>query len=171
VWWRFVQRRLLYPDNARLELHMVIEQPSRAENRITLSDARCDSYGQPLARIHWQVNAEDIAAMERPVASFAKTWQQGQLGRLGELILRPSAEVAREMAAGGGIYHPGGTTRMAASPSAGVVDRDLRVFGLSNLGVCATSVLPTGGGANPTMMLLLLAMRYADKLSGSVRNP
>jgi choline dehydrogenase-like flavoprotein len=38
----------------------------------------------------------------------------------------------------------------------------LRVHTVPNLQLLATSVLPTGGGANPTMMLMLLAMRCVD---------
>lgn len=167
VWWRFLRQRLLYPDDARLELHMVVEQMPRAENRITLSDIQCDPYGQPLTRIEWQVGKEDVVAMEQATAAFGTSWEQGPLAKLAELRFRPSIEIAREMAGGGGIYHPGGTTRMAMSPAGGVVNQDLQVFGIENLRICATSVLPTGGGANPTMMLLLLALRCADKLVAS----
>jgi len=49
-------------------------------------------------------------------------------------------------------------------------DRDLRVSGLGNVWVVvSTSIFPTGGGANPTMMLLMLAMRRVDQLSDELR--
>ena len=163
MWWRLIWRRLLYPAGSQLQLHMVIEQRPRAENNISLSD-RCDGYGQPLARIHWTVTTEDVAAMERALIAFEGSWNTGPMSKLADLHLRPMPEIQREMATGGGIYHPCGSTRMASRPSDGVVDVDLRVFGVTNLAVCATSVLPTGGGANPTMMLMLLAFRYVDSL-------
>jgi choline dehydrogenase-like flavoprotein len=52
---------------------------------------------------------------------------------------------------------------MSATPAEGVVDKDLNLFGVDNVQLLATSVLPTGGGANPTMMLLLLAMRCVNQ--------
>ncbi len=56
---------------------------------------------------------------------------------------------ASALASGGGIYHPGGSLRMAASKREGVVDGDLRVFGIQNLRVISTACFPTGGSANP----------------------
>ena len=55
---------------------------------------------------------------------------------------------------------------MGASPKMGVVDKDLRTFRAPNLSVLATSVFPSGGGANPTMMLMMAALRLADRLKG-----
>jgi choline dehydrogenase-like flavoprotein len=45
-----------------------------------------------------------------------------------------------------------------------VVDDNLRTFAVPNLWVLSTSVFPSGGSANPTLMLMLFAMRLADKL-------
>lgn len=163
VWWRFVHKRLLFPDGARIELHMVIEQKSVPENCIDLSTQATDVFGQPLARINWMVRSEDIATMAAAVAAFEKAWTESPFAHLASIRRKPLGEVYQEMAKGGGIYHPGGTTKLAASSSQGPVDCNLSVFGLPNLAVCATSVLPTGGGANPTMMLMLLAFRYVEK--------
>ncbi len=169
AWWRFVHRRLLYPADARLQLHMVIEQRPKPENRIGLSERRVDAYGQPLARIDWAPDAEDQASLTRSVDAIEATWATSGLGRLARLVRRPPGEAERELAAGGGIYHPGGSTRMGATPREGVVDPELRLFALPNVSVLATSVLPTGGGANPTMMLMLLGMRCAARLVQALR--
>jgi choline dehydrogenase-like flavoprotein len=53
---------------------------------------------------------------------------------------------------------------MGHSAANGIVDRDLRVFGVPNLRVLSTAVFPTGGSANPTMMLILMAFRCARQL-------
>lgn len=60
--------------------------------------------------------------------------------------------------------HQIGTTRIADSPAAGVVDRNLRVWGTSNLYVCSSSVFPTSSQANPTFMLGAFAARLAKWL-------
>lgn len=168
VWWRFVHRRLLFPAKARIELHMVIEQNSVPENSIGLSEKAMDMFGQPLAKIDWKVRPEDVANMSSAITAFEKSWATSPLASLAKIRRRPITDIANDMTAGGGIYHPGGSTKMVTSPEQGPINRDLGVFGLSNLAVCATSVLPTGGGANPTMMLMLMAMRYVRKLTSEV---
>ncbi len=165
VWWRLREHRLLYPSDAEIELHMVVEQAARAENRILLSTERRDRYGQPLAAIDWSVDRDDQARLTRSGDLFAGFWTRSALSRLGTIRRRPAGEAEAEMADGGGIYHPGGSTRMGRNPAEGVVDADLRAFRVPNLSVAATSAFPTGGGANPTMMLMMAALRLADRLA------
>jgi choline dehydrogenase-like flavoprotein len=54
---------------------------------------------------------------------------------------------------------------MANSPDQGVVDRNGLVFGLSNLYITGSSVFPTAGHANPTLMIVALALRLGKHLS------
>ena len=65
-----------------------------------------------------------------------------------------------------GIHHPSGSTRMANTKEEGVVDKDLNVFSINNLKILSTSVFPSGGGANPTMTLMMLGLRYVDQFLG-----
>jgi choline dehydrogenase-like flavoprotein len=57
---------------------------------------------------------------------------------------------------------------MSDDPSTGVVDRDCRVHGMTNLFVAGSSVFPTGGSANPTLTIVALALRLADHLREQV---
>jgi choline dehydrogenase-like flavoprotein len=65
--------------------------------------------------------------------------------------------------------HAMGTTRMGANPGSGVVDKNCRVFGLDNLFVAGGSVFPTGGWANPTLTIIALGLRLADRLKTSLQ--
>jgi choline dehydrogenase-like flavoprotein len=165
TWWRFAERRLLYPSDAAIELHMVIEQRPVAENRILLSSERIDVFGQPLAAIDWGVSREDEAALTRSTDFFCNLWLASPLVRLGEIDRRSPIEAASELSKGG-VYHPGGSARMGRGPTDGVVDSDFRVFRIPNLSLVSTAAFPTGGGANPTMMLMMAALRTADRLAG-----
>lgn len=89
---------------------------------------------------------------------------------LGEIIEHPDDVVLRALDQGGGIYHPGGSTRMGKSQRDGVVDADLRTFRVPNLRVVSTSVFPFGGGANPTMMLMMASLRAAEHIAGSLKH-
>jgi len=61
--------------------------------------------------------------------------------------------------------HYMGTTRMTAGYSDGVVDPDCRVFGTTNLFVAGSSAFSTGGGGNPTMPIIQLALRLGELLA------
>jgi len=146
----------------RIDLYALVEQVPDPESRITLSD-RVDARGMPVPRIDWRLHPEEFETMKR----------------LGELV---TAEFARV-----GLPEPVpvpwmvdfdswkthvldrahqiGTARMGATAETGVVDLDCRVFGLTNVFVAGSSVFPTSGHANPTLMIVALAIRLADHLA------
>ena len=64
---------------------------------------------------------------------------------------------------GGG--HIMGTTRMGTSQSTSVVDCNCQVHGYRNLFVAGSSLFPTGGYANPTLTIVALSLRLADRLA------
>jgi choline dehydrogenase-like flavoprotein len=53
---------------------------------------------------------------------------------------------------------------MSQTPNSGVVDVNCQVHGVRGLYVAGGSVFPTSGHANPTLMILALAIRLADTL-------
>ena len=66
-------------------------------------------------------------------------------------------------------YHQMGTTRMALAASQGVVDKDCRVFGTSNLYICGAAVFPSAGWANPTLTAMALALRLSELVTAEYR--
>ena len=54
---------------------------------------------------------------------------------------------------------------MADSGHTGVVDTNLKVFGVDNVYICGSSVFPTSGYANPTHTIIALAMRLSNHLT------
>jgi choline dehydrogenase-like flavoprotein len=62
-------------------------------------------------------------------------------------------------------FHQAGTTRMGVDPSQSVVDADLKVHGLDNLYVASSSVFPTSGQANSTLLAVAFAVRLAGTLA------
>jgi choline dehydrogenase-like flavoprotein len=165
AWWRFVEKRLLFPDRAELNVHIVTEQEPRADNRIGLSARRVDLLGLPLATIDWRVHDGDAANVLATTDAFVKAWNGGVLAHLARVEVRWPEDLKRVLAQGGGIHHPGGSVRMGIGPTHGVVDGELRTFRVPNLSVVSTATFPTGGGANPTMTLMMAALRTADHLA------
>lgn len=169
LWWRFREKRLLYPANAQVELHMVSEQEPIPSSRITLATDKVDDLGLPLAAIDWRLSERDHTGLRAAIDLFAEDWKASNLAALGRLELMPDETVDEGLEQSGGIYHPGGSTRLGNQRSHGVLDRNFKTFAIPNLSVVATSAFPTGGGANPTMMLLMAALRKADLVDRSLR--
>jgi choline dehydrogenase-like flavoprotein len=168
VWWRFIEKRLLYPSDVAIQVHMVIEQQPDPANRIRLSPDARDDFGQPLASIDWAPSALDTANLTKATDAFEQSWHSSPLAGLGRFVRRSPGEAEAALSLGEGIFHPGGSTRMASEPAGGPVGPDLRLFGIRNVTVAATSVLPTGGGANPTMMLMMLGFRAVHDIAAGL---
>ena len=53
---------------------------------------------------------------------------------------------------------------MARESNAGVVDEHCQVHGVGGLYIAGSSVFPTNGHVNPTLMIVALAIRVADRI-------
>ncbi|GAA6615579.1 hypothetical protein NUACC26_013740 [Scytonema sp. NUACC26] len=53
---------------------------------------------------------------------------------------------------------------MHLNPKQGVVDENCQVHNVSNLFIAGSSVFPTGGYVNPTLTIVALAVRLADRV-------
>jgi choline dehydrogenase-like flavoprotein len=87
----------------------------------------------------------------------------------GELLIndqRLEEQISRSTPTGG---HHIGTTRMAADPTQGVVDRNCTMHGISNLHIAGAAVFPTCGHANPTLTIIALSVRLAGHVKGLLR--
>jgi choline dehydrogenase-like flavoprotein len=62
--------------------------------------------------------------------------------------------------------HAASTCRMADTPEAGVVDKNLAVFGVDNLYVCSNAAFPSGAAVNPTLTLTAMSIRLGEHLLG-----
>ncbi len=159
--------RLLHGLGRRLvcgaRVHGQWEQAPDRENRVTLGTER-DAFGIPRTKLHWRRTEQDRHTIMRSMKVFAEETAQMNQGRVrvAKWITRdtPIPAVGRS-----GSWHHMGGTRMSDDPTKGVVNRDLRVHGLGNFYVAGSSVFPTGGYANPTLTIVQLSLRLADKLA------
>jgi choline dehydrogenase-like flavoprotein len=168
VLWRFTKRRLLYPRHPRFELMAVIEQMPNPNNRVSLADNQHDVYGNPLAKITWRTSEEDFATFQTIQQAICNWWPYSRFAKLGRLQATPESMWRDRLREGCDIFHPGGTTRMGRSAATGIVDANLRAFRVSNLHVVSTSTFPSGGGANPTFMLMAFALRAANQIASQL---
>ena len=160
-WWRLIENRVLPPKHATFELHLVTEQRPHPENRIALSNKQFDPFGLPLASIDWRVRNEDITHFHQIAEKIINEWSSGALAKLATPCALPADEIDRDLSGCGGIYHPAGTTPIAKAPGGGVVDKRLRVHGVTGLWAVATSCFPSVGGTSPSLALMQFARRAA----------
>ena len=148
-----------------LQLNARLEQVPTPDSRITLSQEKWDSLGQPQLEVHWQLTDFDKKSLRSAELTLAREFGRKSLGRLRvpDWIIRDddSWPGSNDMYAG---PHAMGTTRMSDNPSRGVVDADCRVHGIDNLFVVGSSVFATAGTSNPTLTIVALAARLADYL-------
>jgi choline dehydrogenase-like flavoprotein len=139
----------------------IAEQRPDPDSRVTLAD-RTDRIGVPLAKVNWRINDDE----RRTIVRIAHLTRDA-FARVGMAVPILEPWVAEERLEDGVIIdmaHTLGTTRMSETPASGVVDKNCQVHGVRGLYVAGGSIFPTSGHANPTLMILALAIRLADTM-------
>ena len=177
------------PPGSTCILRALPEQELNPASRVVLSRRR-DALGVPELQLDWRFSEIDRRSILTHVRLVARELGQRGIGRVqlvpDTMVALGADEIPVEGEPGAGGYlstfrvdpsladpegfhlaygcHHMCTTRMATSPSEGVVDTDLRVHGLANLYVAGGSVFPVAGTAPPTFTIVALAARLADHL-------
>ncbi len=173
----FIAARQLRPVGFLKEMHfqmitqarlqMICEPVPNPDSRVMLADTR-DALGMPRVRVDWRLGDQVKHTFDRTLAIVAK-----EIGKAGIADVELDAPLlGREWPQDlEGTWHHMGTTRMHDSPTQGVVDRDCRIHGMANMYVAGSSVFPTAGANFPTITLVALALRLADRLGGQLAKP
>jgi choline dehydrogenase-like flavoprotein len=143
-------------------IHYHGEQIPHPDSRITIG-SEADSFGVPRAVIDLRYSDQDV---ESVIDSHKVLDQALRSNGIGHLEYRyPSEQLHQKVyaQASDGV-HQAGTTRMGDDPAQSVVDSNLTVHGIDNLFVASSSVFPTSGQANSTLMAVALAVRLVDHL-------
>lgn len=134
-------------------------------NRVYLDDD-VDRLGLRRTRLKLKLTDQHITTITKSIRIFATELARVSNGRL-RINFREDDPARR------GYYFPAnhhaGTTRMSENPKAGVVDRDCKVHGVSNLFVAGSSVFSTVGFANPTFTIVALALRLSDHIRQNIK--
>ncbi len=161
---RLARRKLPYTlvrnADGSFPLEFNCEQTPSERNRVR-PGSDSDRHGLRRAQVDWCVVEEDVEAAARGLLLMRESVNGRSACRVefaeGELNQR----LRRSVPLGG---HQIGTTRMAATPRAGVVDPHCAVFDLPNLYIASSAVFPTSSHANPTLTIVALAIRLAERL-------
>jgi hypothetical protein len=137
------------------------EQIPNRQSRVSLASDR-DSVGMPRLNINLRFSQADIDGILRCHQVWDDYLRTNGCGQLEYMSPNPGS-AAWGMMSGG--THQLGTTRMTSKAEDGVVNEHLAVHGMDNLFVASSSVFLTSSQANPTFMVIVLALRLADHLT------
>ena len=168
IWHAFVNNRIVSPTDGIIKLRIMLEQQQLKDSRITLSDDT-DQFGMRVPRLEWKVGGNKEIRTVQIAAGMAKSYfESNDIADVlvPEDVRMGSPEMLDEFT---DTYHQMGTTRMALAASQGVVDKDCRVFGTSNLYICGAAVFPSAGWANPTLTAMALALRLSELVTAEYR--
>ena len=137
------------------------EQIPNRQSRVSLASDR-DAVGMPRLNIDLRFSQADVDGILRCHEVWDEYLQKNSCGRLEYLSPDPGSAVWSMMSGG---THQLGTTRMTSKAEDGVVNEHLAVHGMTNLFVASSSVMLTSSQANPTFMVIVLALRLAERLT------
>lgn len=147
------------------QIQMICEPPPNPDSRVSLSSSR-DLLGMPRVRVEWRLDEAVKRTFDRSMEILA---DELRLADVADVTLDPPLQGRDWPASLEGTWHHMGTTRMHDSPRQGVVDRNSRIHGMSNMYVAGSSVFPTAGANFPTFTLVALSLRLADHLAAQLQ--
>ena len=169
---RFLQstRKPGFVDNRknRYPLYYHGEHAPNAHSRVRLSGAR-DALGLPRVAVDLRFADVDAHSVIQSHALLDAWLRRKAIGRL-EYFDAPEERCARVLEQACDGYHQIGLTRMSLSPRQGVVDADCKVHDVDNLFVASSSVFPTSGQANPTLLAVAMAARLAEYIAARLES-
>ncbi|WP_148575423.1 GMC family oxidoreductase [Nocardioides caldifontis] len=133
-------------------LWIVGEDMPQETNRVTLNTALKDQWGLPAPDVHFDDHPNDVAMREHGYSRADLMYEA--VGAVGTHHTPPYPAT-----------HNLGTCRMSARPEDGVVDKWGQAHDVPGLFVSDGSVMTTGAAANPTLTIVALAIRQAERIA------
>jgi len=117
----------------------------------------------PLIEVNWEIDGAELDTMATFCEMVTAYLERKNLARvaLNPLLVARDPSFLSQIDDGN---HQMGMARMSSSSSTGVVDKNMRVYGSTNLFVAGAATYPTTGFANPTLTAIALGQRLSDHL-------
>ena len=130
---------------------IVGEDMPQETNRVTLDPKVRDKFGLPVASVHYDDHANDLAMREHGFTQGAAVYNAVGASRILRTPPYPST-------------HNMGTNRMSAKARDGVLNKWGQTHDVPNLFVSDGSQFTSSAGCNPTLTIVSLAIRQADHI-------
>jgi len=120
-------------------------------NRVTIDPGDLDPFGLPRAHVHYEWHPNDVRLMDAAQDMSVEV-----------LRAAGATEVFRQAPV---QVHPLGTARMGSDPAGSVTDAFGACHDVPNLYLAGGALFPTGSSVNPTLTILALAWRTAERVA------
>jgi choline dehydrogenase-like flavoprotein len=147
--WGAALRQEMTEYNHMAGLKIVGEVEPREVNHVEVAD-ETDDFGLPIPKVTFSYSEND-----QQLIAHADTFMRQMLESAGGRNVWTEPDTAHLM----------GGCRMGFTPDDSVTDANGRTWDIPNLWVCDGSLLPTGGGANPSLTIMALACRIGDRIA------
>lgn len=146
--WGMELRRRMANYNRMAGLKIVGETMPQEKNGVTLAEER-DRFGLPVARVTFGYCDNDRRLYEHSLRFMRRMLKAAGAGDLFETE---------------STAHLMGGCPMGFKPDDSVTDADGRTWDIDNLWICDGSLFPTAGGVNPSLTIVAMAERIADRI-------
>ena len=156
--------RRFISDGAVLKLQFNVAQDRPSCSRVMLGDG-VDATGMPEVLVDWRVSAQEVGTMRRYAAHL-----KGEFEAMGLTGVDWAPGMFYDAAVVGleDARHAMGGACMGTDPRTSVVDAEMTVHGVRNLSIASAAVFPDGSAQLPTLTMMALALRLADRLAGKL---
>jgi choline dehydrogenase-like flavoprotein len=124
-----------------------------------------DKWGIPVLRFHWKWSQHELRQAAHMQRTFAD-WIEAMGGRNAK---QPDADGSKAIDGGGQVIHEVGGTIMGASPSTSVTNSWSQTWDVKNVFVADGGVFASNADKNPTLTIMALAWRTADRILDEMR--
>jgi choline dehydrogenase-like flavoprotein len=124
-----------------------------------------DKWGIPVLRFHWQWSEHEL----RQAAHMQKTFAEIIDAMGGRTHGAIKTDGAQAIAPGGSIIHEVGGTIMGSDAASSVTDQWCQTWDVNNLFITDGAVFASNADKNPTLTIMALAWRAADRILERMR--
>lgn len=142
-------------------LHLTGEQLPFQSSQLKLSKNK-DYLGMPKIIIDWKISKFDSIKFSKYMDNLKFFSEKSDENFLINFKKNDYVNLHNKLNPVGG--HHIGTTRMSKYKKDGVTDKWGRVWGTNNVFIASSSLFPTSGAANPTLMIVALTIRLTEYL-------
>ncbi|MDZ4307706.1 GMC family oxidoreductase [Allopontixanthobacter sp.] len=146
--WGMKLRQEMTRYNHMAGLKIVGEVEPRDANRVEVTE-ELDPLGLPIPRVTFAYSDNDRKLIDHSVGFMTQVME---------------AAGARKIFATASTAHLMGGCRMGNDPTSSVTNPYGRTWDIPNLWICDGSLMPTGGGVNPSMTIMANAARIGDHI-------
>ena len=159
----YVKRRSGSPSQGSVYLGAQAEVAPNPQSRVLLSDS-VDRLGMRKAILDWRLSDLERRTLSEYIRIVAGEFRRIGLGSFDLKQAQILEDPLRWVYLAHDSAHHMGTVRMHNTPQFGVVDPNCQVYRVENLYIGSSAVFPTSARSNPTLTILALCLRIADRL-------